>query len=99
MTIFALEQAVSNGCQPCITEVESALVEVAALRADLDRAIVNLVDAAATVCDMRAQLAEAQRDAEQLREAAGRVPPKRQDDAPLDFDDAFDENLWDERDE
>ena len=46
-----------------------------------------------------AQLAEAQRDAEQLREAAGRVPPKRQDDAPLDFDDAFDENLWDERDE
>ena len=46
-----------------------------------------------------AQLAEAQRDAEQLREAAGRVPPKRQDDAPLEFDDAFDENLWDERDE
>ena len=48
---------------------------------------------------LRAQLAEAQRNAEQLREAAGRVPPKRQDDAPLDFDDAFDENLWDERDE
>lgn len=42
---------------------------------------------------LRVQLAEAQRDVEQLREAAGRVPPKRQDDAPLDFDDAFDENL------
>ena len=62
MTIFALEQAVSNGCQPCITEVESALVEVAALRADLDRAIVNFGDAAATVCDMRAQLAKTERE-------------------------------------
>ena len=66
MTIFALEQAVSNGRQPCITEVESALGEVAALRADLDRAIVNFGDAAATVCDMRAQLAEAQKDAGRL---------------------------------
>lgn len=46
-----------------------------------------------------AQLAEAQRDAEQLRKAAGRVPPKRQDDAPLDFDGDFEEDLWDERDE
>ena len=36
------------------------------LRADLDRAIVNFGDAAATVCDMRAQLAEAQRDSERL---------------------------------
>lgn len=60
MTIFALEQAVSNGCQLGITEAESALEEVAALRADLDRAIVNFGDAAATVCDLRAQLAEAQ---------------------------------------
>ena len=48
---------------------------------------------------LRAQLAEAQRDAEQLRKAAGRVPPKRQDDAPLDFDGDFEEDLWDERDE
>ena len=67
MTIFALEQAVSNGCQLGITEAESALEEVAALRADLDRAIVNFGDAAATVCDLRAQLAEAQKDAERWR--------------------------------
>ena len=40
--------------------------EIDNLRADLDRAIVNFGDAAATVCDMRAQLAEAQRDAERL---------------------------------
>ena len=39
------------------------------LRADLDRAIVNFGDAAATVCDMRAQLAEAQRDAERWSRA------------------------------
>ena len=37
-------------------------VDYNTLRADLDRAIVNFGDAAATVCDMRAQLAEAQRE-------------------------------------
>ena len=42
-------------------------VDYNTLRADLDRAIVNFGDAAATVCDMRAQLAEAQRDAERGR--------------------------------
>ena len=42
-------------------------VDYNALRADLDRAIVNFGDAAATVCDMRAQLAEARRDAERWR--------------------------------
>ena len=42
-------------------------VDYNTLRADLDRAIVNFGDAAATVCDMRAQLAEAQRDAERYR--------------------------------
>ena len=31
--------------------------------------------------------------------AAGQVPPKRQDDAPLDFGGDFEEDLWDERDE
>ena len=36
--------------------------EIDNLRADLDRAIVNFGDAAATVCDMRTQLAEAQRE-------------------------------------
>ena len=41
-------------------------VDYNSLRADLDRAIVNFGDAAATVCDMRAQLAEAQRDSERL---------------------------------
>ena len=41
-------------------------VDYNTLRADLDRAIVNFGDAAATVCDMRTQLAEAQRDAERL---------------------------------
>ena len=41
-------------------------VDYNTLRADLDRAIVNFGDAAATVCDMRAQLAEAQKDAERL---------------------------------
>lgn len=66
MTIFALEQAVSNGCQLDIAEAESALEEVAALRADLDRAVVNFGDAAATVCDLRAQLAEAQRRIKEL---------------------------------
>ena len=42
-------------------------VDYNTLRADLDRAIVNFGDAAATVCDMRTQLAEAQRDAERGR--------------------------------
>ena len=42
-------------------------VDYNTLRADLDRAIVNFGDAAATVCDMRAQLAEARRDAERWR--------------------------------
>ena len=37
-------------------------VDYNTLRTDLDRAIVNFGDAAATVCDMRAQLAEAQRE-------------------------------------
>ena len=37
-------------------------VDYNTLRADLDRAIVNFGDAAATVCDMRAQLAEAQNE-------------------------------------
>ena len=41
-------------------------VDYNTLRADLDRAIVNFGDAAATVCDMRAQLAEAQKDAGRL---------------------------------
>ena len=41
-------------------------VDYNTLRADLDRAIVNFGDAAATVCDMRAQLAEAQKDAARL---------------------------------
>ena len=45
-------------------------VDYNTLRADLDRAIVNFGDAAATVCDMRAQLAEAQGDAERWRRAA-----------------------------
>ena len=41
-------------------------VDYNTLRADLDRAIVNFGDAAATVCDMRAQLAEAQKDSDRL---------------------------------
>ena len=45
-------------------------VDYNTLRADLDRAIVNFGDAAATVCDMRTQLAEAQKDAERWRRAA-----------------------------
>ena len=36
--------------------------EIDTLNADLDRAIVNFGDAAATVCDMRTQLAEAQKN-------------------------------------
>lgn len=36
---------------------------------------------------------------ETFARAAGWVPPKRQDDAPLDFDGDFEEDLWDERDE
>ena len=36
---------------------------------------------------------------ETFARAAGQVPPKRQDDAPLDFDGDFEEDLWDERDE
>lgn len=76
MTIFALEQAVSNGCQLGITEAESALGEVAALRADLDRAIVNFGDAAATVCDLRAQLAEAQNALEAAQRLFKEALPK-----------------------
>lgn len=52
-------------------------VDYNTLRADLDRAIVNFGDAAATVCDMRAQLAEAQRDAEvskQINRACMELP-------------------------
>ena len=41
-------------------------VDYSTLRADLDRAIVNFGDAAATVCDMRTQLAEAQKDSDRL---------------------------------
>ena len=41
-------------------------VDYNTLRADLDRAIVNFGDAAATVCDMRAQLTEAQKDSDRL---------------------------------
>ena len=41
-------------------------VDYNTLRADLDRAIVNFGDAAATVCDMRTQLAEAQKDSDRL---------------------------------
>ena len=56
-------------------------VDYNTLRADLDRAIVNFGDAAATVCDMRAQLAEAQaalktvmRNAELSKEPCGPDP-------------------------
>ena len=56
-------------------------VDYNTLRADLDRAIVNFGDAAATVCDMRAQLAEAQaalkivmRNAELSKEPCGPNP-------------------------
>ena len=76
MTIFALEQAVSNGCQLDITEAESALEEVAALRAENERlrACFDWANGAAEkgwlpaqeVRKLRAQLAEAQKDAGRL---------------------------------
>ena len=49
-----------------VSHLSDAADTIDTLRADLDRAIVNFGDAAATVCDMRAQLAEAQKDAERL---------------------------------
>jgi hypothetical protein len=73
MTIFALEQAVSNGCQLDITEADSALEEVAALRDEHERlkndAAIFYEAAAgllATNDALRAQLAEAQKDSERL---------------------------------
>ena len=49
-----------------VSHLNEAADTIDTLRADLDRAIVNFGDAAATVCDMRAQLAEVQRDSERL---------------------------------
>ena len=76
MTIFSLEQAVSNGCQLDIAEAESALEEVAALRAENERlrACFDWANGAAEkgwlpaqeVRKLRAQLAEAQKDAGRL---------------------------------
>ena len=72
MTIFSLEQAVSNGCQLDIAEAESALEEVAALRAENERlrACFDWANGAAEegwlpaqeVRKLRTQLAEAQRE-------------------------------------
>ena len=80
MTIFSLEQAVSNGCQLNITEAESALEEVAALRTENERlrACFDWANGAAEkgwlpaqeVRKLRTQLAEAQGDAERWRRAA-----------------------------